>query len=204
MKNFVDIALTLLKIACNSIFELHPHCNRATPLVSVYIKKFSSFKWDLAHSGKFVFASAGDYRCGRGRLPQAQLNLSHQMFGSPPTQWRSQTLFFFWWGSEAHAEGLRPSRGFRAHAPTGKCWNLESLKCDFKHFWDEILQNSEDYKVHRRLESVPGHFYSELYKLEKSSWKTGGGVSVTLFLLCDAGGENPNVILIRNVAFKSF
>jgi hypothetical protein len=31
----------------------------------------------------------------------------------------------------------------------------------------------------------------------------GGGVSVTLFPLCDAGGENPNVILIRNVAFKS-
>ena len=29
-------------------------------------------------------------------------------------------------------------------------------------------------------------------------------MSVTLFLLCDAGGENPNVILIRNVAFKSF
>jgi hypothetical protein len=26
--------------------------------------------------------------------------------------------------------------------------------------------------------------------------RTGGGVSVTLFLLCDAGGKNPNVILI--------
>jgi hypothetical protein len=54
------------------------------------------------------------------------------------------------------------------------------------------------------------HFYSELNKLGKSPWKIGGGVSVTLFPLCDAGGggggggENPNVILIRNVAFKSF
>ena len=49
------------------------------------------------------------------------------------------------------------------------------------------------------------HFYSELNKLEKSPWKIG--VSVILFPLCDAGGgggENPNVILIRNVAFKSF
>ena len=54
------------------------------------------------------------------------------------------------------------------------------------------------------------HFYSEWNKLEKSPWKIGGGVSVTLFPLCDAGGggggENPNdnMILIRSVAFKSF
>ena len=53
------------------------------------------------------------------------------------------------------------------------------------------------------------HFYSELNKLEKSPSKIGGGVSVTLFPLCDPGGGggvgwNPNVILIRNVAFKSF
>jgi hypothetical protein len=32
------------------------------------------------------------------------------------------------------------------------------------------------------------HFYSELNKLEKSPWKIGGGVSVILFPLCDAGG----------------
>ena len=32
------------------------------------------------------------------------------------------------------------------------------------------------------------HFYSELNKLEKSPSKIGGGVSVTLFPLCDAGG----------------
>jgi hypothetical protein len=51
--------------------------------------------------------------------------------------------------------------------------------------------------------NFPRHFYSELNKLEKSPWKIGGGVSVTLFPLCGAGGD-PNVILIRNVAFKSF
>ena len=56
--------------------------------------------------------------------------------------------------------------------------------------------------------NFPRHFSSELNKLEKSPWKTGGEVmSVTFFPLCDAGEggggrENPNVILIRNVAFK--
>jgi hypothetical protein len=30
-----------------------------------------------------------------------------------------------------------------------KIWNLESLKCDFKRFGGEILQNSKDYKVHQ-------------------------------------------------------
>jgi hypothetical protein len=49
------------------------------------------------------------------------------------------------------------------------------------------------------------HFYSELNKLEKSPWRMGGGVSVTLYPLCDAGGGgDPNVIMITNVAFKSF
>jgi hypothetical protein len=56
--------------------------------------------------------------------------------------------------------------------------------------------------------NFPRHFYSELKKMEKSPWKTGEGVSVTLFSLCDAGGRGggggPRAILIRNVAFKSF
>jgi hypothetical protein len=50
--------------------------------------------------------------------------------------------------------------------------------------------------------NFPRHFSLGLNKLEKSPWKTGGGVSVTLFPLCDAEGEKPNVILIRNVTFK--
>jgi hypothetical protein len=36
--------------------------------------------------------------------------------------------------------------------------------------------------------NVSRHIYSELNKLEKSPWKIGEGVSVTLFPLCDAGG----------------
>jgi hypothetical protein len=70
----------------------------------------------------------------------------------------------------------------------GLIWNLESLKCNFKHFGGEILQNSEDYKYIEDI-NFPRHFYLELNKLEKSPWKTGGGVSVTLFPLCDAGGR---------------
>jgi hypothetical protein len=89
-------------------------------------------------------------------------------------QWCSQT--FILGGGEANAEGARPSRGVRGHAPPGKFWNLESLKCDFKHFGGEILQNSKDYKVHRRHKFSQTFliFYSELNKLEKSPWKTGG------------------------------
>jgi hypothetical protein len=89
-------------------------------------------------------------------------------------QWRSQTFIFG--GGEANAEGARPSRVVRGHAPPGKFWNLESLKCDFKHFGGEILQNSEDYKVHRRHKFSQTFliFYSELNKLEMSPWKTGG------------------------------
>ena len=61
------------------------------------------------------------------------------------------------------------------------------------------MQNSEDYKVHQR------HKFSQtflIFYLEKREEP----VSVTLFPLCDAGAgeENPNVILIRKVAFKSF
>jgi hypothetical protein len=68
-------------------------------------------------------------------------------------------------GGEANAEGARPSRGVRGHATSGKFWNLESLKCDFKHFGGEILQNSEDYKVHRRHKYSQTFliFYSEPY-----------------------------------------
>ena len=65
-----------------------------------------------------------------------------------------------------------------------------------KHFGGEILQNSEDYKVHRRRNFSQTFliFYSELNKLEKSPYFP----SVML------REENPNVIVIRNVAFKSF
>jgi hypothetical protein len=44
------------------------------------------------------------------------------------------------------------------------------------HFGGEIFQNSEDYKVHRRhkFSQTSLIFYSELNKLEKSPWKTGG------------------------------
>jgi hypothetical protein len=68
-------------------------------------------------------------------------------------------------GGEANAEGARPSKGVGGHATSGKFWNLESLKCDFKHFGGEILQNSEDYKVHRRHKFSQTFliFYSEPY-----------------------------------------
>jgi hypothetical protein len=110
-------------------------------------------------------------------------------------------------GGEANAEGARPSMGVRGHAPPGKFWNLESLKCDFKHFGGEILQNSEDYKVHRRRNFSQTFliFYSELNKLEKSPWKTGGADQRHLhFPSVMPQEENPNVIVVRNVAFKSF
>ena len=74
------------------------------------------------------------------------------------------------------------------------------------------MKSSRIPKIIKYIEDInfSRHFYSELNKLEKSPRKIGEGVSVTLFPLCDAGGrgggggENPNVILIRNVAFKSF
>jgi hypothetical protein len=82
-------------------------------------------------------------------------------------------------GGEANAEGARLSRGVRGHAHPGKFWNLESLKCDFKHLGGEILQNAEVHKVHKvhrryKFSQTSLIFYSELNKLEKSPWKTGG------------------------------
>ena len=44
---------------------------------------------------------------------------------------------------KSNAEGVRHARGVWGHAPR----NLESLKCDFKRFGGQILQNSKDYKV---------------------------------------------------------
>jgi hypothetical protein len=84
------------------------------------------------------------------------------------------------------------------------------------------LQNSEEYKVHRRHKFSQTFliFYSELNKFKRFIRfiifiqkihnkfnkfikslveKQGEPVSVTLFPLGD-----PNVILMRNVAFKSF
>jgi hypothetical protein len=120
-------------------------------------------------------------------------------------QWRSQTFIFG--GGEANAEGARPSRVVRGHAPPGKFWNLESLKCDFKHFGGEILQNSEDYKVHRRhkCSQIFLIFYSELNKLEKSPWKTGGAGQRHLIspLWCwgqtaELGTAAPDIIFLEN------
>ena len=39
------------------------------------------------------------------------------------------------------------SRRFCACSP-GKCWNLESLKCQFPGLWGEIVQNSDGQKLH--------------------------------------------------------
>ena len=61
------------------------------------------------------------------------------------------------------------------------------------------MQNSEESIKYLEDINYPTHFYSELNKLEKSPRKTRGGISVTLFPLCDAGGdggENPNVRFI--------
>ena len=43
----------------------------------------------------------------------------------------------------------------------------------------------------------PRYLFSEINQLEKSPWKTGGGIHVTLFLLYDhAGRRKPNFILV--------
>ena len=84
-------------------------------------------------------------------------------------QWRSQTFIFG--GAKrtpkardhlGRSGGMHPRENFET--------DLESLKCDFKHFGGEILQNSEDYKVHRRHKFSQTFliFYLELNKLEKS------------------------------------
>jgi hypothetical protein len=45
---------------------------------------------------------------------------------------------------KSNAEGVRLVSGVQGHTP------LESLKCDFKCFEGEILQNYQDNKVHQR------------------------------------------------------
>ena len=78
-------------------------------------------------------------------------------------QWRNNPTFFGGGGAKR-----------TAMAWDSKIWNLDTRKCDLKHFGGEILQNSEDYKVHQRPD----------ISLEMSPWKTGRGVRVSLFSFC--------------------
>jgi hypothetical protein len=75
----------------------------------------------------------------------------------------------------------------------------------FQAFWGEILQNSEDYKVHRRLFPDISNFLLGIGKIGKVTLKNRRSRSGSpYFPSVMLGEENPNVILIRNVAFKSF
>ena len=81
---------------------------------------------------------------------------------------------------EANAEGERLAGG-KAACSSEYFLNLESLKHDFKHFWGDILQNSEEYKVHhlgKLVELFPlPNFSTDLHLLRNGfcgDWGGGG------------------------------
>jgi hypothetical protein len=92
------------------------------------------FQWPVCHT--------------RGAAQGQRINITdpivttHTYTTPSQYQWRSQTFIFG--GANRTPKARDHLGGPGVHAPPRKFWNLESLKCDFKHFGGEILQNSED------------------------------------------------------------
>jgi hypothetical protein len=69
------------------------------------------------------------------------------------------------WGGGRMPKAWESLRGTGACSP-GKFWNLESLKCDFKHLLGDILENSEDCTVSiSKTWFFTRYFFSELNEL---------------------------------------
>ena len=84
------------------------------------------------------------------------------------SQWRSQTFIFG--GAKRTPKARDPLGGSGGACTPAKILKSRVPAMRFQAFGGEILQNSEDYKVHRRRNFSQTFliFYSELNKLEKS------------------------------------
>jgi hypothetical protein len=99
-------------------------------------------------------------------------SLSHRLWEVPKRKEIWREISWFWQGNLTEKKEIWRSKRENSLKTYGStAWNAISSILGV-----EILQNSEDYKVHRRHKFSQTFliFYSELNKLEKSPWKTGG------------------------------